>query len=96
MTCSVSLVPGAMRRESVAGGCLDECSADQCVAPAPGALTPSDPLFSNRALAPAGVTTIWPSRTPSLTMTVPTAEGPVWRALLPGTAMIEPSLSNVP
>jgi hypothetical protein len=47
-----------------------------CVAPAPGALIPSQPLFSKRTLAPDDMATS-PFIRPVLTMTLPDAEGPV-------------------
>ena len=64
--------------------------------PAPGALMPSQPLFSKRASALAGVTATRPSMVPLLTIVVPTADGPSGSHRLPGAAMIEPMFSSVP
>jgi hypothetical protein len=65
------------------------------VVPAPGALMPSQPLFSKRASVPASTATR-PSIAPPFTMTVPEADAPVRIASTPGAAMIEPALSSVP
>ena len=71
--------PGATRSDSVPSEVWAKVPLIWWVTPAPAALMPIQPLFSNRAKGPAATET-WPLRVPLLTTTVPTDVASVWMA----------------